>query len=210
MNRNGPSKPGVVELDELAVGEAVAVLADAFHDYPVMRFVLGPGGDYDSRLHALVGLFVRARFARQGPVLGLHGADGVLVGVATMTLPRERAASVSFGDWREHLWRMLGGESRARYEAFSAAANGLEPTLVHHHLNMIGVRRDLQGRGHARALLDAVHELAAIDPGSAGVSLSTEHAPNVALYERFGYSVAGYARVTPELETWVMFRPSGG
>jgi hypothetical protein len=63
-------------------------------------------------------------------------------------------------------------------------------------------------RGHARALLEAVHALAAADPQSAGVSLSTELAKNVALYQHFGYAVVGHARVSPEMETWSLFRPN--
>lgn len=52
---------------------------------------------------------------------------------------------------------------------------------AHHHLNMIGVRPDAQGQGHGRRLLESVHALAAADPASAGVSLTTEVEANVAL-----------------------------
>ncbi len=201
LERVGAIAPG-----EASADEAAAVLADAFRDYPVMRFVLGPSGDYRARLARLIGLFVRARFARGGPVLGLRDREGRLVGVAAMTRPAEPAASAAFADWRERLWEELGAAARARYEAFSAAARAFEPAPPHHHLNMIGVSRGWQGRGIARALLEAVHEVAASDPESAGVGLTTEHPPNVALYERFGYRVIGHARVAAELETWVMFR----
>jgi hypothetical protein len=45
-----------------------------------------------------------------------------------------------------------------------------------------------------------------MDPGSAGVSLSTEVRRNVDLYRHFGYEVTGEARVSEELMTWGMFR----
>jgi GNAT superfamily N-acetyltransferase len=80
---------------------------------------------------------------------------------------------------------------------------------AHHHLNMIGVRRAHQGRGLARALLEAAHDLAKAHPGSGGVSLTTEYAGNLALYERFGYRVHAHARVGEGLESWTLFRPRG-
>jgi len=199
----------IVALDETSTAPAIVVLEDAFRAYPVMRFVLGSEGDYGARLHSLVGLFVKRRFARGGPVLGVRDEAGELVGVATMTLPDEHEEPAAFADWREKLWIELGEDARHRYEAFVAAAKTYEPTEPHHHLNMIGVRGAHQGHGYARALLAAVHEVAAGDPGSSGVSLTTEHPPNVTLYEHFGYRVHGHARVSDELETWAMFRGTG-
>ena len=41
--------------------EIVDVLCDAFHDYPVMRYLVGAGhGDYDDRLQRLIGFFATA------------------------------------------------------------------------------------------------------------------------------------------------------
>ena len=59
------------------VVEIVSVLADAFHDYPVMRNILGPdvpglGAPYNVRLHRLVQLFVSARAYRNEPLLGVR------------------------------------------------------------------------------------------------------------------------------------------
>jgi GNAT superfamily N-acetyltransferase len=71
---------------------------------------------------------------------------------------------------------------------------------------MIGVRGTHQGRGLARRLLEAVHALAAGDAGSRGVSLTTELAKNVPLYEHFGYAVIGHVWVNEGLETWSMYR----
>jgi hypothetical protein len=54
-----------------------------------------------------------------------------------------------------------------------------------------------------------VHRLAGDDPTSSGVSLTTERAENVPLYEHFGYRVVGHTRVSAELETWGLFRQRG-
>ena len=125
--------------------DAIAVLCDAFHDYPAMRFVLGPVGDYDARLRTLVGLFVMARLARRAPLLGVRGKKGELLGVATLTVPNEPAPPASFANWREQLWKELGEDARGRYEVFSRATRPFESRDPVHHLNMIGVGRGQQG-----------------------------------------------------------------
>ena len=186
---------------------AIAVLADAFRDYPAMRFVLGDSADYDARLQHLITLFVRARLARGGPMLGVRDEQGVLAGVATITLPVEPEPAPEFRDWREHLWEELGEDARRRYQAFADGTSAFEPTVPHHHLNMIGVRPGAQGRGHSRRLLEAVHALAAAEEASAGVSLTTERAANITLYEHFGYRRLGHVRISDTFESWVMFRP---
>jgi GNAT superfamily N-acetyltransferase len=193
------------------VVEIVSVLSDAFHDYPVMRYVLGPdvpgaGAPYNVRLHRLVQLFVSGRAYRGEPMMGARDDRGTLVGAATMTLPASPNPSPAFIALRESIWAELGAEARARYDSFGAGAQFFAALPPHHHLNMIGVRRSHQRLGVARELLTAVHALAMADPGSAGVSLTTERAENVPFYERFGYTVIGHTRVSGELETWGMFR----
>ncbi|MDZ7269169.1 MAG: hypothetical protein ONB48_17520 [candidate division KSB1 bacterium] len=45
----------VRRLSSAQVNQVVAVLCDAFHHYPVMRYIIGPvDGDYDRRLHTLI------------------------------------------------------------------------------------------------------------------------------------------------------------
>jgi len=185
----------------------VAVLCDAFHDYPVMRFVLGDAPDYDGRLVTLVGLFVAARDNPHGLMLGLDDPPGVLAGGAMVDLPGKGPATPAFEALRTSTWEVLGQDARARYEAYGRASREHRHGPDHHHLGLIGVLRSRHGAGLGRALLDAVHARADADPRSAGVSLTTEVARNVSLYERFGYAVTSHVRVAPELETWLMFRP---
>ena len=191
--------------------EIVSVLSDAFQDYPVMRFVLGPdtpdaGAPYPVRLHRLVQLFASGRAYRQDPMLGLRDDRSVLVGAAVMTQLHPPDPPPAFIALRESIWAELGAAPRARYDAFVTAANFFAAMGPHHHLNMIGVRRAHQGLGHARTLLTAVHDLTSADPESAGTSLTTELSQNVALYEHFGYRVVGHVRVAPGFETWGLFR----
>ena len=193
--------------------EIVSVLADAFHDYPVMRYVLGAdapdaGAPYPVRLHRLVQLFASGRAYRQDPMLGLRGDDGVLIGAAVMTQPTPPEPPPAFVALRESIWAELGAAPRSRYDTYAAAADFFPTFGPHHHLNMIGVRRAHQGLGRARELLTAVHGVASADADSSGVSLTTELSQNVALYEHFGYRVVGHTRVAPGIETWGMFRDS--
>ena len=195
--------------------EIVSVLSDAYQDYPVMRYVLGPdmpgvGAPYKVRLHRLVQLFVSARAYRSEPMMGVRDGSGALVAAAVMSLPKSSTPLPAFIALRESVWAELGAEARSRCDAYVAAANFFAAMPPHHHLNMIGVRRPRQRSGLAREVLEAVHRLASEAPESTGVSLTTERSENVPFYERFGYQVVGHARVGPDLETWGLFRVSRG
>jgi len=196
----------VAPLSSAQAEEIITVFCDAFHDYPVMRQVLGPGGRYETRLRTLIGLFVSGRVFRKEPLLGIRDDAGRLIGAATMTLPESPDPPAALIAHRDAVWSELGQDARARYEAFTAATQRFAIGARHHHLNMIGVSRSRQREGLARALLGAVHAVTDADPDSAGTSLSTEHPPNVPLYQHFGYRVVGQARVDGDLTTWVLFR----
>jgi GNAT superfamily N-acetyltransferase len=187
--------------------EVVTVLCDAFYNYPVMRYVLGDTPDYAGRLTTLIGLFVAARANPDGLMLGLDDLAGTMVGGAMIDLPGKGALTPAFEAFRKSAWEELGDDARTRYEAYGRASREHNHGPQHHHLGMIGVLRSHHGSGLGRALLEHVHALAEADPRSTGVSLTTELARNVILYEHFGYHVTAHVRVAPELETWLMFRP---
>lgn len=186
----------------------VAAFCDAFHDYPVMRYVIGDVGDrYEQRLRALVGYFTLSRFSRGYPVLGIEAADGRIVAAANINPPRSVAAPPSLQAAFDSLRTLLGETAIARYQAFADACNPFEPPQRHYHLGMIGVAHAWQGQGHARRLLDALHEMSRSDADSNGVSLTTETPRNLPFYEHFGYRILGHGE-TPDggLETWTLFR----
>jgi GNAT superfamily N-acetyltransferase len=197
----------IVTLGKERVPEAVAVLCDAFYDYPVMRFIIGEDDTYDQKLNQLVTMFVAARALRDSPVLGAVDSSGELIGIATVSLPTEVAAPPEFDRLRDGVWRRLGQAAQSRYHSYGETCMRFEPQEPHHHLNMLGVRRSHAGQGFARPLLEAVGELCRMDPASGGVSLSTELSDNVKLYEYFHYQVLGNAPVAGDLETWVLYWP---
>lgn len=186
--------------------EVVTVLCDAFFDYPVMRYVLGSKTEYPHRLRTLVGLFVASRANPKGLMLGLDDETGTMVAGAMVDLPGERPVSPPLEELRESVWAELGVDARSRYGEYGRVSRENAPHANHHHLGMIGVRTALHGAGLGRVLMAHVHALADADGESCGVSLTTELARNVTLYEHLGYQVSGHARVASELETWAMFR----
>jgi ribosomal protein S18 acetylase RimI-like enzyme len=188
------------------ISQVVDVLTDAFADYPVMRFVLGPDGNTRERLSRLIGLFVFRRSRLGGPMFGLRAGDGRLIGAAVMTLPAEPEPPADVLQLRDEVWQTLGHDCLERHDAYSAVAKTLSVPEPHHHLNMIGVRHADHGRGFARPLLEAAIDLAAGDPQSAGLSLTTETVANVRLYEHFGFEVVGRGRVANDFDTWGLFK----
>lgn len=140
-------------------------------------------------------------------MFGVFDADR-LVGAAILTLPVEPEPPSGITALADAAWRDLGEAARGRYQVYADTTSpffsGVGP---HHHLNMIGIRASHAGRGLARPLLEAVHEMAHADPQSAGVSLTTELARNVTLYEHFGYGVIAHTEVGHALETWGLFKP---
>ena len=184
--------------------EVADVLVDAFHDYPVMRYVVGEAAYYDARLQQLIEFFVFRR-VRQGALLLGVDRGGELLGAAVLATPRETAAPPEVKDLALQLWNAIGDDARQRFDRYGAATQPFTVATPHHHLSMIGVRRAHHGEGLARPLLDAVGRTSAADTDSHGVSLTTELLKNVRLYEHFGYRVIGQARVTADLETWGLF-----
>jgi len=196
----------VQDIDRTRLNEAVDVLCEAFFDYPVMRFVIGDAeDDYSRRLKQLVCFFTEARFLRRDPVLAVCEHDRITA-VANINRPGSAVTSVALDTHRERLWADLGDDARRRYEAYRDVTGSFVYPEPHFHLGMIGVRQPRKGRGHARRLLDALHEMSRSHPTSRGVSLTTESLHNVPLYQHFGYQIVGHGCIGA-VETWGFFRP---
>jgi len=195
----------VRRLGEADAAGVIDVLSESFFDYPVMRFVLDrSSAEYERHLRTLIRFFVMARVLRRETLLGIGERPD---GAALVSRPHGPAGPRELDDLRERVWAEVGPAAREKYEAFGRACARFGIEVPHLHLNMVGVRRDAQGKGLGRLLIEHVHRLSREDPESRGVTLSTEDARNVPLYERLGYRIVGHAKVAPELETWCFFRP---
>lgn len=199
-----PLEPAAVSLGADERGAATEVLATAFADYPVVRFVLGADWEFD-RVRRLVGFFVAARFLRNEPAFGVRDEEA-LGAVALTSRPDAVASSPDLLDLRDAVWSDLGSAARDRYHACGEVWSRLVPPERRLHLNMLGVLPHRRGRGYGRLLLDRVHALARATPGCRGVSLTTEDPANVEIYRHVGYEVVGEAWIGPDLPTWSMFR----
>jgi ribosomal protein S18 acetylase RimI-like enzyme len=196
----------LIRLPSTTAALVTSVLCESFHDYPVMRFVLGDTVHYDRQLDRLIGLFVAARTLLDDTVLGvMMGAQ--LVAVATTSNPAQ-PAHPQLAELRAEVWNSLGADAAARYQQCVQGWDSMASQVPQLHVNMIGVRREYQGQGLARRLLEQVHELAAQSGTAEGVSLTTEHPQNVAFYQHLGYHIIGQAQIAPGLQAWSFFRPN--
>jgi len=200
--------PRIVRVGRERFDEVVDALCDAFRDYPVMRFVLKDSGvHYDAHLAQLVGYFTDLRVSRGWPVLAVSRGNEILA-AASVNPPHPAPRPAALRERYERMCGELGEAAIARFNAFADACGPLEPDELHYYVGMIGVRSDCQGRGYARLLLDAVHEMSGGDPDSTGVALTTETERNLPFYRHFGYEIVGQAQVDT-LQTWTLFRRNG-
>jgi len=206
MAKGGRERTQVLGADEAT--EVVSVLCESFFNYPVMRFVLGPEGDYNARLDTLITFFVTARLLREEVLLGVR-TSSELTAAALVSVPGGGPDPSALDRIREDTWTQLGEEPRSRYEAYGAATAPFEVVPEHVHLGMIGVRRSAQGQGLGRTVLEAVHGLSVANASSTGVTLTTEVESNVSLYRHFGYEVLGSKQVESAFTTWGMYRRDG-
>lgn len=195
-----------IELDAQATPQVVDLLCEAFFDYPLMRFVVGPDDEgYGERLRRLIHLFVARRVLCGDRLLGLgHRTD--FDAAAIVSRPPQFAESPEFRELHATIWQSLGEAARLRYEAYAIAVGGFDFERPHIYVNMIGTRRRSRGTGLGRLLLERVHRFSADDPDSVGVSLTTEWLPNVSFYRHLGYRVVGEREFAPGLKSWGLFR----
>ncbi len=194
------------DLDRRHKEAALKILCAAFHDYPVMRYVIGePDTEYDEKLAELIGFFVEARLTRNVPLVGLYDSND-LVGIAVVSPPKEIPMPRELMDCHARVERRLGPEAMTRFDRYDGACEATDPGHIAHYLGMIGVRPDAQGRGIGRQLVDAVKDLAWSDPGSTRITLNTESESNLPFYEKMGFRKGSEADFGP-LRTWSFYWP---
>lgn len=184
---------------------AAALLARAFRGDPLIAYLTQ---DVERPLGELLPTFFRfpceVRLRLDWPLLGRF-QDGALAGVAGVTLPED-------ADWPpalEAVYRetqdALGRVGTRRLEAYAARVDAERPSAPNHMLGVLGVDPEAQGRGHGRALLDAVQALAEAHPRSTGVWLDTESERSAAFYRRCGFEEVSRTEVDG-LPIWCLMR----
>jgi GNAT superfamily N-acetyltransferase len=187
--------------------EAADVLAQAFEDYPMMRYFFA---DHTrTYLDCVVGMFTlgcKVRHALKSPLLGCE-LDATLIGVAYADLPSSpeipEKLKEEFGPFLE----LVGLAAQEKFDIYRALKEKYTPDADHVYLQAIGVTPAAQGTGAGGALLDALHKISEADSTSTGVALDTQNPKNVTLYEKYGYEVSGHEHME-EVPCWFMFRPN--
>lgn len=179
------------------------VLEESFGAYPVMRYVLGDGQDYEGRIKRLMRYYVELRTLKDEPILAC-GPRGAPSGVALIARPGPSRPEVAA--LQAELWEDLGADAEARYAEFGESVAPFKVSRPHLYLSMLGALDSARGMGIGRVLLDAVHDLSATEPKSEGVALTTEVEGNVSLYRHFGYELLGERSFGGGQRTWGFFR----
>jgi hypothetical protein len=140
------------DLDRRHKVAALSALCAAFHDYPVMRYVIGEEDpEYGGKLRELIGFFIEARLTWNVPLIRLHEANDLL-GVAVVSPPKEIPMPPELAECHAQVERRLGREAMARFDRYNEACEATDPGHVAHYLGMIGIRPDVQGRGDGASI----------------------------------------------------------
>lgn len=174
------------------------VLAAAFHDDPVVSWLVPDEGRRRADLAALMLVFA-ARVQPHGENCVNETATG-----AALWLP-PRATFTAEDDARfETALVAAAGQDVERAGQLTAVMEEAHPTDPHHYLMLLGVVPDQQGTGIGSALLRAVLDIA--DAAGEPAYLEATSPLNRALYERHGFEVTRELRCADCPPLWAMWR----
>ena len=185
-----------------------AVLGRAFHDDPVMAWIMPDDQQRRRRLPMMFAVLLRRYYlAHRATELVTDGRT--VLGGAMWAPP---------GRWLPSAWRQLaalpslGYALRSRLGAASATSTELarvHPRQPHWYLVGIGTDPPAQGRGVGSELLRS--RLTRCDAAGLPAYLEASKEANVGYYQRFGFTVTRQVKIARGGPTlWPMFRRPGG
>ncbi|MHB8463228.1 MAG: GNAT family N-acetyltransferase [Acidimicrobiales bacterium] len=166
--------------------EVGRILADGFHDDPVMSWVFQ--GDDEVRAAKLEACFGYISVESTIPL----GATFVVDGGCACWTPSpgtDEWSREKSGRFMETLRRVCDDADFERLGIMGAAMMDAHPSEPHWYLGSIAAVRTRQGTGIGTALLR--HSLALVDAAGAPAYLESSNPRNVSLYERHGFEVTG-------------------
>lgn len=190
------------------VGRLSEVLADAFDDDPVMRFLV-PGGDrYRARLARLFRIELRSML-RLGGTWVVDDGDGHVQGVAVWAPPDRWKQSSAAAVWAAlPALRVFGRSIRRAIAALGAMAYAHPEEPHHWYLSTLGTAAAHQGKGVGGQLLRTV--LDRCDDQGLPAYLESSKPENLPYYARFGFEPRGELELSPGGPTIVpMWRDPG-
>lgn len=181
---------GLYKLNKRDVPRAAAVLAKSFSDYPMFQYILGDRFSADSA-KIFLRFLIKYSVLYGEAYAPSREMEGVLLFTeydqSCFSFPRSlRAGALSL--------MRFGSEVAKRFHAFDAMTTRIHKACVpapHIYLIMIGVHPDKQGQGLGSGLIRSLLDLA--QAKGYPVYLETHGEDNVAIYQRFGFSVAAEA-----------------
>lgn len=186
--------------------DVVEVLALAFVDYPVFRFVLrgSEGSTFQAHIRHLIGYYADSRLLRGWPVLGIR-EKGRLVAAALVSDPVRTPAPESLQASFRRVSAIIGPDAIERMDRFESILDPYLPEFATYFVGMLGVVPDRRGAGYGRALMEQVAQMATDRDEAHGVTLSTEDPGNLSFYQHLGYRILGKADLR-DLTTWLLVR----
>lgn len=175
------------------------VLAAAFHDDPVISWMVPDEGRRRAGLAGIMGLFA-GRYQAHGE----NHLNDTGTGAAVWAPPAVAFTPEDDERFGADLAAVAGADI-ARVGELGELLDGHHPHDPHHYyLMLLGVRPDHQGTGIGSALLRAVLDRA--DREDAPAYLEATSPRNRALYERHGFEVTDELRTSDCPPLWAMWR----
>jgi ribosomal protein S18 acetylase RimI-like enzyme len=188
--------------------QAVKIFAEAFKDDPMNILIFD---DFSTR-YEMVEIIYRFVVYYVVPEMkyelkGLE-VDGKLAGAIVYT------TTESSKEWSESLMaegQKTGERTGRKYvdmirEYYSKAIKN-RPKAPHFYINEIAVKKEFQGRGYGKALLEYAESICDSNQASTGVALDTSNPENIKLYEHLGYKLTKKFRFHG-IKGYSMFKPN--
>jgi ribosomal protein S18 acetylase RimI-like enzyme len=193
----------IEQLKPAELTEAAELLGRAFSPTPNLTAILGGLGERDRRTAALF----RVTIGHAPGQVFVAKKDGRIVGVMRMVEWPKCQMSLLRG--LKHMTAMLNalGPAVLRGAKLRRVWSQHDPKESHWHLDPLGVIPELQGKGIGSKLL--LYFCAEVDAKAQAAYLETDRQENVRLYERYGFSVVGEAKIIG-VHNWFMWRNPRG
>ncbi len=180
---DGGAGAAIVRADEADVEALSQVIADAFFPLPPCRWLISDGAARREILPGFFRMYVEHAMA-----------DGIVYTTAARTaaalwIPAGPEGPRQPGGYDEQLAE-VAGQWAERFVTFDQQLDARHLTgVTHHHLAILAVRPDMQGRGTGTALLDAYHAILDGEGTVAYLEASDERTRGT--YLRHGYTDYG-------------------
>ncbi|HEY1427504.1 MAG TPA: hypothetical protein VGF50_12595 [Caulobacteraceae bacterium] len=179
-----------------------ATLARAFHDDPLMCFLLPDAAGHPDKLQRLFRLLLR---------LGLpHGCCDVTTACEAVALWRPP------GKWEIPAYQyvlnagdflgIFGLSGAARVNTTMASIEKRHPHDPHFYLQVLGTDTLKQGKGYGGVVIR--RQLAAADAAHKPCYLESSKESNIPIYKSFGFEVTGEINLPGGPTLWPMWRPA--